>query len=347
MELTLGTFNLNNLFDRFNFEAEIGALPARSRSVRTTYQWVVMGEGAGPDDPPPQLDPTESTSPIYRIKRNADGALIKPKSDQGLQAVASRIDAMAADVLCVQEVENLDSLRAFNRTHLADPYRYEVLVEGNDPRFIDVAILSRLPVANVTSHRFEVHPSDPAMPIFGRDLLEVDIFDPARRKKLLTVYVNHLKSKFIRFDDPDPAATDAANQLRRRRQAETVRRVVDARTRPNSRYVIVGDMNDTPEADSLAPIADGMVDGLANPVESRQPPPVSNPGDAPPGTRWTHRFRVSGAPDHYDLLDQIWLSPALGPKLAHAQIERRIKWTATARGVGSDHDPAWVRLSGL
>jgi endonuclease/exonuclease/phosphatase family metal-dependent hydrolase len=347
MELTVGTFNLNNLFDRFNFEAEIGALPARSRSVRTTYQWVVMGEGSGPDDPPPQLDPTESTSPVYRIKRNTDGTLIKPKSDLGLQALASRIDAMAVDVLCVQEVENLDSLRAFNRSHLADPYRYEVLVEGNDPRFIDVAVLSRFPVANVTSHRFEVHPADQAMPIFGRDLLEVDIFDPARRRKLLTVYVNHLKSKFIRFDDPDPASTEAANRLRRRRQAETVRRVVDRRTRPNSRYVIVGDMNDTPEADPLAPIVDGMVDGLANPVESRPAPAVSNSEDTPPGARWTHRFRVSGAPDRYDLLDQIWLSPALGPKLAHAQIERRIKWTATARGVGSDHDPAWVRLSGL
>jgi hypothetical protein len=126
-----------------------------------------------------------------------------------------------------------------------------------------------------------------------------------------------------------------------------VRRVVDRRTRPNSRYVIVGDMNDTPEADTLAPMVDGLVDGLANPAESRPPPAVSNPDDTPPGSRWTHRFRVSGAPDHYDLLDQIWLSPALGPKLAHAQIERRIKWTASARGVGSDHDPAWVRVSGL
>jgi endonuclease/exonuclease/phosphatase family metal-dependent hydrolase len=135
--------------------------------------------------------------------------------------------------------------------------------------------------------------------------------------------------------------------IRRRRQAETVRRVVDRRTRPNSRYVIVGDMNDTPEADTLAPMVDGLVDGLPNPAESLPPPAVSNPDDTPPGSRWTHRFRVSGAPDHYDLLDQIWLSPALGPKLAHAQIERRIKWTASARGVGSDHDPAWVRLSGL
>lgn len=347
MDITVATFNLNNLFDRFNFEAEIAALPARQRSVKTTYQWVVMGEGSGPDDPPPQLDPTESTSPIYRIQRSTDGTLIKPKSDVGVAALAGRIGAMDADVVCVQEVENLDALRAFNRTNLADPYRYEVLVEGNDPRFIDVGILSKFPVANVTSHRFEVHPDDPAMPIFGRDLLEVDVLTPNRSRKLLTVYVNHLKSKFVRFDDPDPVATQAANDLRRRRQAETVRRVVDARTRPNSRFVILGDMNDGPASDTLAPMVDGLVDGLADPVESRTAPNVSNPDDTPPGPRWTHRFSVSGAPDHYELIDQIWLSPALGHKLDHAQIERRPRWTATSQGVGTDHDAAWVRLTGL
>jgi endonuclease/exonuclease/phosphatase family metal-dependent hydrolase len=73
-----------------------------------------------------------------------------------------------ADVLALQEVENLDAPRRFNRDHLDRPYAYEALVEGNDPRFIDVAVLSRLPIANLTSHRFEVHPDDPTTPVFGR-----------------------------------------------------------------------------------------------------------------------------------------------------------------------------------
>jgi exonuclease III len=37
---------------------------------------------------------------------------------------------------------------------------------------------------------------------------------------------------------------------------------------------------------------------------------------------------------------QIWLSPALAPKLTSAFIERRVK----VDGDGSDHDPSWVVL---
>ncbi len=347
MDITLGTFNLNNLFDRFNFQAEIAAMPADARNVRTTYQWVLVGAGHGPEDPPPQLDPTESTSPYYRIQRNTDGTLIKPKSEDGLEAISSRIDAMGLDVVCVQEVENLDALRAFNRSRLANPYRYEVLVEGNDPRFIDVGILSHYPIANVTSHRFEVHPAEPAMPVFGRDLLEAQVLSPTRSRKLFSVFVNHLKSNFVRFDDPDPESTRQANNVRRRRQAEVVRRIVDAKTRPTSRYVVVGDMNDAPESDTLAPFTEPLTDALAQVVESRPAPPATNPEDAPVDARWTHRFSVSRGPDKFELFDQIWLSPSLGPKLDHAEIERRTKWSASAAGVGSDHDPAWIRLTGL
>ena len=53
MDVRLGTFNLNNLFDRFNFEADLGVLPAEDRDVLTTYQWVFVGQGAGPATPHP------------------------------------------------------------------------------------------------------------------------------------------------------------------------------------------------------------------------------------------------------------------------------------------------------
>jgi endonuclease/exonuclease/phosphatase family metal-dependent hydrolase len=163
----------------------------------------------------------------------------------------------------------------------------------------------------------------------------------------LSVFVNHLKSNFVRFDDPDPAATRARNHARRTRQSEVVRRVVDAKTRPNSRYVVLGDMNDAPDSDTLEPFAARLVDGLFDVVESAPPPPSRNPEDVPIDHRWTHRLSQSRAPDRFELLDQIWLSPALAPKLDHAEIDRRRAWSATAAGVGSDHDPAWIRLSGL
>jgi hypothetical protein len=210
MDVRLGTFNLNNLFDRFNFEADLGTLPAADRNVHTTYQWVFVGQGTEPQDPPPQLDLPTSSTPIVRIQRGVRGELIQGKPAAAQQALAARIAAVDADVLALQEVENLDALRRFNRDLLAQPYAYEVLVEGNDPRFIDVAVLSRLPIANVTTHRFEVHPDDPMTPVFGRDLLELQVFNQTRGRKLLTLFVTHLKSKFVPFDDPDPVTTALA-----------------------------------------------------------------------------------------------------------------------------------------
>ncbi len=255
---------------------------------------------------------------------------------------------MDADVLALQEVENLDALRRFNRDHLAQPYAYEVLVEGNDPRFIDVAVLSRLPIANVTSHRFEVHPDDPMVPVFGRDLLELQVFNQTRGRKLLTLFVSHLKSKFVPFDDPDPVATGLANDQLRTRQAETITRVVSGRTRPDARYLVLGDLNDAPEAATLAPMVSGLglVDGLAGVIESGPPPPATAE-NSPTTVRWTHRHSVANAPDTFELFDQIWLSPALAGRVTHAEIERRRAWNASSAGVGSDHDPAWIQLGGL
>ncbi len=352
MDLTIGTFNLNNLFDRFNFATDLGSLPARDRRVRTTYQWTFVGGGTDSNDPPPQLDEQMSSTPIVRIQRNANGALLRAKPEPAVRAIADRIAAMNVQVLAVQEVENLDALRRFNRDTLgqtrAGAYEYEVLIEGNDPRFIDVAVLSRLPVANVTSHRHEVHPEND-LPIFGRDLLQLDVLSPTRSRRLVTVFVNHLKSNFIRWNDPDPDQARRNNRTRRRRQAETVARVVDGRTRRGGRFVVMGDMNDDPDSELLEPMIArlGLVDGLAEVVENRPPPPSRNPEDTPPGSRWTHRFRRSNGPDTFALLDQIWLSPRLEGNLAGAVIDRRVAWNASSRGVGSDHDPVWVNLTGL
>jgi endonuclease/exonuclease/phosphatase family metal-dependent hydrolase len=348
MDVRLATFNLNNLFDRFNFEADLGTLPAADRNVETTYQWVFVGQGTGPDDPPPQLDEPSSSTPIVRIQKGVRGELIEGKPAAAQQALAARIAAVDADVLALQEVENLDALRRFNRDLLAQPYPYEVLIEGNDPRFIDVAVLSRLPTANVTTHRFEVHPAVPTMPVFGRDLLELQVFNATRRRRLLILFVTHLKSKFIPFDDPDPAATAQANDELRTRQAETIARVVADRTRPDARYVVLGDLNDAPEAGPLTPMVSGLelVDGLDGVIESRPPPPAT-PENSPTTVRWTHRHSVANAPDTFELFDQIWLSPGLAGRVTHAEIERRRAWHASSAGVGSDHDPAWIRLDGL
>lgn len=123
----------------------------------------------------------------------------------------------------------------------------------------------------MTSFQTAIHPDMPESRAFGRDLLEVEILNPARSKTLFTLYNNHLKSHF--GDDDDNGQGKVENDARRQRQAETIQRLVADRMRTNARYVIVGDMNDGPEDDPLGAMmtieGNNLVNALANPVETR------------------------------------------------------------------------------
>lgn len=75
---------------------------------------------------------------------------------------AAQILELNADLLCMQEVENLPTLKAFRSEYLADAgYTHALVIDGNDPRGIDVAVLSRWPIVHVRSHQTLTAPSDP------------------------------------------------------------------------------------------------------------------------------------------------------------------------------------------
>ena len=107
--------------------------------------------------------------------------------------------------------------------------------------------------------------------------------------------------------------------------------------------LVLGDLNDTPDAPPLAAITAseqlGLVNGLAQPAETR--PPKADVPPPPASGAWTHRFKEAGQPARYELFDQIWLSPALAARQTGAFIDRRTRHG----GDGSDHDPAWVTLT--
>jgi endonuclease/exonuclease/phosphatase family metal-dependent hydrolase len=323
LDVSVGTFNLNNLFSRFNFEAQVDAIIE--------------------DDPESGLTATYTFNDPERFRlRTYQGRLVHGKNEADQDTIAARIGAMDLDVLCAQEVEDIDTLRFFAARHLGGGYRHLVLVEGNDPRLIDLAVLSRLPLGAVVSHQHAVHPEEPGEPVFSRDLLEVDVLHPTTRTRLFTVFNNHLKSQFVPFGQ-DPVAGKEANDLRRRRQAETVERIVAARTRPDSRYLVLGDLNDPPDSPALAAIASsvqlGLVNALTQPHETR--PPKADTPPPPASGAWTHRFKEPGQPARYELFDQIWLSPALATHQTGAFIDRRTRHG----GDGSDHDPSWVTIT--
>lgn len=324
MNVTVGTFNLNNLFSRWNFKEAIQAIEKGGQAGSATIKYTF-------DDPD-----------TYHV-RTFKGGVVQAKDEVGTQRIADRIKAMNVDVLAVQEAESIGILRQFNADQLNGLYSYQALIQGNDPRFIDVGVLSKLPIGAATTHQTAVHPDDPGRPIFGRDLQEVEIWSSGGTIRLFTLFNNHLKSHFVPRDQDQEAGTIAAN-ARRKRQAETVTRIVEARTRPGTRFIVLGDMNDPPDSEALAPMTTatrlGLVNALAAPVED-EPPKDEKPGEAPRSAAWSYRHRATGQPPQHLLYDHIWLSPSLAGKQTGAFVARRQRHG----GDGSAHDPVWIELN--
>lgn len=322
MKITVGTFNLNNLFSRFNFQGAVDEIKKTDGSVgAVTVRYEFTDENN------------------FRFRKFL-GKLVKGKKPKETEKIATRILSMDVDMLAVQEVEDIDILREFNKENLGGLYKHEILIEGNDPRFIDVGLLSKFPIGAVTSFQTATHKDDPGRPVFSRDLLEVEVLSENGKSKLFTLYNNHLKSHF--GDDDNGGNGKMKNDTRRKKQAEKIAEIVAKRNRPNSKYIITGDMNDAVDAAPLKPMlkieGNNLVNALVNPVETR-PAKAESSGHNPVSTSWTHRFISNHIPEHH-LFDQIWLSPALAPFQSGAFIDRRIHHG----GDGSDHDPAWIEL---
>ncbi|HEY7609126.1 MAG TPA: endonuclease/exonuclease/phosphatase family protein [Alphaproteobacteria bacterium] len=215
----------------------------------------------------------------------------------------------AADVVCLQEVESMRGLRAFQERYLrrmADiDYPHSVLIEGNDGRHIDVAVMSRFPLERIVTHQAlrwdELQIDKPKIVeaardrIFKRDCLEVHV---QVGEKALPVFVCHFKSMV-----PDREKT----REWRAAEATAARRIIEKRfPDPAADWAVVGDLNDYTESDgvpdpqhALAPLLDG---GFAVDAVKRIP-------DAK--DRWTHFFPDERA---YRQLDYVLLSPALARK---------------------------------
>src|SRR5688572_24053590 len=176
MKVTVGTFNLNNLFSRYNFRFFAEAPELRQGTVEFTKIRKFITEL---DAPPVEYE----------------GRVLLHKKPKDRQKIAQRIAAMDLDVLAVQEVEDVDTLRYFARHELPKAlYPHLILIEGNDPRLIDLAVLSKYPIGAVTTWQHIVHPDSPAELVFSRDVLQVEILNQARTERLFTLFNNHLKS---------------------------------------------------------------------------------------------------------------------------------------------------------
>jgi predicted extracellular nuclease len=110
----------------------------------------------------------------------------------------------------------------------------------------------------------------------------VDVLAPGRTRRLFTIYVNHLKSKYTEAKSGPARELELKEAAERRgMQAETLIEIVERKQRPKGRYIVLGDMNDAPTSKPLESFKD-LANGLKQ-VEERG------------GTRTTvtHRQRTS------------------------------------------------------
>ena len=104
-----------------------------------------------------------------------------------------------------------------------------MLVDGNDDRGIDVAIMTRNGF-DIGSIRSNVDKTDSKGIIFSRGCAEYEVRTP--KGAVTHVLVNHFKSQ------------SGGGGAKRKRQAKGVRKIVDELVKAGAHVVVVGDLNE-------------------------------------------------------------------------------------------------------
>ena len=205
-----------------------------------------------------------------------------------------------------------------------EPYKYALLIDAHDPRRINVGVLSDLPLEGIRTHMDERVDGEW---MYSRDCLEITVHLPEHHGRALTVFVNHLKSKFVKEDDPNtpPEVQRQQGDKRRRVQAEAVRELLLARF-PGARFdeewfMVVGDMNDAPGSAPVQPLVNWLLENALNRLPEHE--------------RWTHYWDKQR---QVSQIDYLLLSPALSTATQGVMpyVERR---GLPTRGLGADGRP--------
>ncbi len=310
--IRLATFNLNNLFSRWNFKGQV------KDYQKDTY-------------------PTLSKEGRYWV-RKFKGKLINEKNATETERLAERIKTIKPDILAVQEVEDKNVLNDFNRDYLKNYFKYCILIEGNDDRFIDVGLMSKYPIGEVRSYQKWVNPNLPKEPIFRRDLLQVEILNN-KRERLFWVFVTHLKSKLV-IPSKDQTPAQVANEIKkasytRQLECESICEIISNTITPKDVYFLCGDFNDTRDSEALYPIFKdnkGCL-GLKNLIEKY----VQKEDE-----RWTTTFKETGKERTFDQIDFILVNSKNEKLVKDMKILRRV--TTISKKDGSDHDPVYCDI---
>lgn len=311
--ITIATFNCENLFRRFKFNETL----SQTKIDNSIKDGFIM-----------------------------DKAILQVITQNERKLTADAIKATKADIVCLQEVENMDTLKNFLSTYMSSAgYKYRMLIDAKDPRFIDVALISKIPFGNVKTHQFSETGK-----VFSRDCLEVEFTIGG---KVLTVFVNHFKSMFDR-SNKTAAQKRAITAPKRTAQCNAVLTIIKEKYKyspQKSNWIIAGDLNDYPDdTTSLTPLLQSA--WMENVVQTR----ITDPAE-----QWTHFWDTTTIPvdERYKQIDYLFLSKSLADANPDAKplivrkgiVTKATRYTGTRfTGVtdkqgASDHCPVAITLS--
>jgi predicted extracellular nuclease len=241
MAVRIATFNVENLMQRFDFSG----FQHHFKMDRT-------------------LSLFEITSDTHF--QQLEQARIIASTDDTRQLTALAIADTFADIICLQEVDNIEILNAFEFGYLfkmiGAGYTQKFLIEGNDSRGIDVAVMMRektfdgdpIVFETLTSHahltfadlnlfnddllKLGILPTDK---IFRRDCLELNVIIGG---KPLTIFVTHFKAMGGARDGVDGRILTMPV---RKAEAKAIKHIIEKKFGTKSaqhNWLICGDLND-------------------------------------------------------------------------------------------------------
>ncbi|WP_030774732.1 endonuclease/exonuclease/phosphatase family protein [Streptomyces sp. NRRL F-2664] len=221
------------------------------------------------------------------------------RRDLSLDAIGNTARVIAevdADILLTVEVEDRLTLDRFNRQVLAGRldgkrYPFNLLIDGNDERGIDVRLFSRRPITSVRSHIFDKKNPRDRFGIFSRDCPEFEIDIDGRPLWLLG---NHFKSK-----------RGGGGADKRKLQGERCAQIYRDALERSDHVVVAGDLNDTPASPPLDFLLNaGLQDAMSH--------------GSYEGPKGTH-----GKCKAADKIDYLMFSPELFGKVSEVKLETR------------------------
>lgn len=325
MRLKLATFNIENLFTRFDFSAFTDSRSEKYLPAAVQF----FGDYADGD-----------FTKFADFKRQVETAAIAQDDDRR-QHTALAFAQADADIYGLQEVDSAEALARFMSAYVqkigVDKYDQIVLHEGNDFRGIDVAAIARdiRPIysrshATITAGWLNETDSGKALlkayplaakaknnrRIFRRDCLELETRIQNKSgsiDKTVSIFVCHFKSM-----SGGRGKSMGVRQL----EALTVREIINRKFAqdPDALWVVMGDLNDYRQKISIQKAQDAngnfieKIEVLGDSAPSGVDPlldggfGINTLNLLPQEERWTHYY---ASQKHKTQLDYIIASPAM------------------------------------